>query len=148
MHYFGSGSALVAASDLGVGDHAEGQLLEPGIGDGFCVAAQLREHFFDVGGGVRQIVGEVDLFGLGEAQLDERELRLVAVDLDARLHFYEVVAMNVLGGGFELVPHASFDGAAAVTELKAKIRAALARVAQFFFVNKEKTSDVLVCEEI
>src|SRR6266851_1200085 len=97
---------------------------------------------------MRQIIGEVDFFGLGEPQLDERELRPVAVNLDARLHLHEIVALDVFGGGFELVPHARFDGAAAVAEFEAKIRAALARVAQFFFVHEEKTSDVLFGEQI
>src|SRR5260370_26429715 len=70
------------------------------------------------------------------------------IDVAARVHLREIVALDVFRGGFELVPHARFDGAAAVAEFEAKIRAALARVAQFFFVHVEKTSDVLFGEQI
>ena len=95
-----------------------------------------------------QIVGDVDFFGLGDADLDHRELRAIAVDLDAGLHFDEVVAIDVFGDDFELIPHAGFDGAAAVAEFHAEIGAAFARVADFFFVNQEKTGDGLFGEQL
>ncbi len=54
VHHFGGRRAFVAAGGFGIDDYAQDQLLEPGIGDGFGVAAQLHKHFFDVGGGVRE----------------------------------------------------------------------------------------------
>ncbi len=148
VHDFGGRGALVAAGGFGIGDDAENQLFEPRVGNGFGIAAQLHEHFFDVGGRVREIVGEIDFFWLGEAQLLHRELRAIAIDLDSGLHFDEIVAIYVFCGGFKLVPHAGFDGAAAVAELQAEIRAAFARVAQFLFMHEEKSGDALLSQKI
>src|SRR6266704_1931795 len=86
--------------------------------------------------------------GLGEPKLLKRKLRPVAVDFDARVHLDEVVAIDVFHHDVELVPHAGFDGAAAVAKLEPQIGLALASVANLFFVNEEKSSNGLFRVEI
>src|SRR5882757_5468817 len=95
-----------------------------------------------------EIVGEIDFFGFGEADLHESELRLVAVDLDPRLDLDEIVAIDVFRHDFKLLPHARFDCAAAVAEFEAEIGAAFTGVADFFFVNEEKSGDGLLGEQL
>jgi len=51
--------------------------------------------------------------------------------------FYKIVAIDVSYYDVELVPHARFDGAAAVAQLEAQIGLALG-YANLFFVNEEK----------
>src|ERR1700720_1364011 len=92
---------------------------------------------------MRQIVGEVDLFRPGAAHLNEGELRPVSIDFDARLDLDEIVAVDVFRGDFKLLPHARFDGAAAVAEFQTQIGAAFAGIADFFFMNEEETRDGL-----
>ncbi len=93
-----------------------------------------------------EIVGEINFFGFSNANLHERELRLVAVDLDAGLNLYEIVAIDVFCDDFKLLPHTRFDRAAAVTKFQTKVSAAFAGVADFLLVNEEKSSNGLFGE--
>ncbi len=78
----------------------------------------------------------------------KRELGPVAVNLDARLDLYEIIAAEFFGDRFKLIPHTGLDGAAAVAKLQAKILLAFARVANFFFANEKESSDGLFGAEI
>src|SRR5580658_1680055 len=148
MHHFRSRSALVARGNRGIGNDAAHQVLQPGVSDGIRVFEKLRPELADVLLGVRQKIREVNFLGLGAAYLLKSELRLVAVNLDARLDFYEVVAPEFLRDGFELVPHTSFDCSAAVAKLKTKILLPFPRIANFFFVDEEKRGNALFSGEI
>jgi len=75
-------------------------------------------------------------------------LRPVAIDFDASLDLHEIIARDAFDGSFELIPHACFDGAAAVAELKAQIGFAFASVADLLFTNKKKCGDGLLGIEI
>ncbi len=44
---------------------------------------------------------EVDFFRLGAADLLKSKLRLVAINFDAGLDFYEIIAIDVFGDGFK-----------------------------------------------
>ncbi len=85
-----------------------------GISDGSGEFLKLRVEFFDIFFGVREKVGEVNFLRFREAKLQQRKLRPVAVDFNARVDLDEIVAADVLGNDVELIPHAGFDGAAAV----------------------------------
>src|SRR6267154_175653 len=148
MHHFRGGSALVLRGDARVRNNSIYQLFEPRIAYRTCVFQQLGEELVDVFLGVREKIGQVDLLGLCEPKLQERKLRLVAIDFDTRVDLDEIVAADVLRGDIELIPHAGFDSTAAVAKLETQIGLALARVANFFFVNKEKSSDALFGVEI
>src|ERR1700676_1148710 len=148
VHDFGGWGALEAFGGRGVGEYAESEFLQPGIADGISEVEELGPEFADVFLGVREVVGEIDFVGFGDADLRKRKLRTVAVDFDASLDFYEVVAADVFGWGFEEIPHARFDGAAAIAEREAEVGAAFAGVADFFFVDKEETGDGLFAGEI
>src|SRR6266704_325600 len=148
MHYFCRGSAFVFRGDSGIRNDRGDEIVQPGVGDGSGEFLELREELIDIFFGVREKVGEVDLFGLGEPKLLKRKLRPVAVDFDARVHLDEVVAIDVFHHDVELVPHAGFDGAAAVAKLEPQIGLALASVANLFFVNEEKSSNGLFRVEI
>ena len=89
VHDFGRRRALEARSDLGIGDDADDKGFQPGIADGFGVLEKPDVHLFDVFFGVRKKIDQVDFFGLGAADLLKRELRLVAINFDAGLHFYK-----------------------------------------------------------
>ena len=119
-----------------------------GFADRFGVTQQLRPHLLDIALGVRQIIGKIDFFRLGDAHLHDGQLRPILVDLDARLHLHEIVAIDVARDHLKLIPHARFDGAAAVAQLHAQIRAPLARVAHFFFVNEEEAGDGLFGKQV
>src|SRR5438477_1689037 len=143
VHHFGGGGALVLRGDCWIRNDAGDEFVQPGISDGGGEFLELREKFFDIFLGVRQKIGEVDFFGLRKAKLQERKLRPVAIDFNARVDLDEIVAADVLGRNVELIPHARFDGAAAVAKLETQIGFAFTRVANFFFVNEEKRSDGL-----
>src|SRR5260370_9448385 len=59
-----------------------------------------------------------------------------------------MVAADAFRRDVKLIPHARFDGAAAVAKLKPQISLALAGIANLFFVNEEKSSDGLLGVEI
>ena len=65
-----------------------------------------------------------------------------------RVHLDEVVAIDVLHRGIELVPHSRFDGAATIAELEAQISLAFTGAANLFFVNEEKRSNGLFGIEV
>ena len=148
VHDFGGGGALVLRGDCWIRNDAGDEFVQPGISDGSGEFLELREKLFDIFLGVRQKIGEVDLFGFREAKLQQRKLGPVAVDFNARVYLDEIVAADVLGNDVELIPHARFDGAAAIAKLEAEIGFAFAGVATFFFVNEEKRSDGLFGVEI
>src|SRR6266571_2905322 len=148
MHHLRGGSTLVLRSDFRIRDNSGDQFLQPGIGDGSCVFEQLRIELSDVFLAVGKKIGEIDFLRLREAKLLKRKLRPVLVDLDARLDFYKIVAIDVFYCDVELVPHARFDGAAAVAQLEAQIGLALAGIANLFFVNEEKGGNALFGVEI
>ena len=148
VHDFGRRGAFVLCGDRWIRDNSGDQLVQPGIGDGGGEFLELREELFDIFLRVRKEIGEVDLFRFREPKLLKRKLRLIAVNLDARIHLDEIVAVDVFHRDVELVPHACFDGAAAVTQLEAQVGLALAGVANFFFVNEEKCSNGLFRVEI
>ena len=148
MHDFGGGGALEADNKLRIAENGSGELLQPGIFQFGDEAKKLLEQIVDVVGRVRQIVAEFDLFGLGEAELLENQLEPIAVDFDAPLDLHEIVAADLFGAGFKLVPHAGFHGTAAVAELHAQIGFASGTVANFFFMNEEKAGDGLIGNKI
>src|SRR5260370_23472902 len=148
MHDFGGRRALEADNKLRIAEDSGRQLLQPATFEFGDEPEELLEQIVDVVGGVTQIVAELDLFGLGETKLLENQLEPIAVEFDAALHLHEIVAMDVLGAGFKLVPHAGFHGTAAVAELHAKIGFASGTVADFFFMNDEKAGDRLVGNKI
>ncbi len=148
VHDLRGGSALVTRGEAGIGNNSGHQLFEPGISDGSRVFQKLGVELVDVFPGVREKIGQVDLLRLCEADLLKRKLRPVAVNLDARLDFDEIVAADVFHRGVKLIPHACFDGAAAVAEFKAEISLAFTSVANLFFVNEKKRSDALLRIEI
>src|ERR1700674_5043394 len=148
MHDLRGGCAFVACGDRGLGDDCDDEFFEPGILNRGGEFEKLDVEFLDIGGRVREKIGELDFFGLGEAELLKGELRLVAVDFDARLNFDEVVAVDVARGGLKLVPHARFNRAATVAELQAEIGLPFPGVADFLFVNEEKSGDGLFGAEI
>src|SRR5580693_8829996 len=133
VHDFGGGGALVARGDGRVQDYASDEFLQPRIANG---------------AGVFKKIGEVDFLGFGEAKVLERKLGLVAINFDARLDLDEIVAADVFHREFKLIPHASFDGAAAVAKFKTQVLLAFAGAANLFFVNEKKSSDVLLGIEI
>src|SRR2546426_4495756 len=112
------------------------------------VFQQLGVELVDVFLGVSKKICQVNLLRLCESKLLKSKLRFVAIDFDARVDLDEIVAADVLCRDIKLIPHAGFDGAAAVAELEAQIGLALAGVANFFFVNEEKSSDALFGVEI
>src|SRR6266436_10337038 len=148
VHDFGGRGTLVLRGDRGIRDNPGNEFVQPRIGDGGGEFLELREKLFDILLGVRKKVGKVNLFGFRKAKLQERKLRPVAVDFDASVDLDEVVAGDAFGRGFELIPHARFDGAATVAELKAQVLFAFTSVANLFFVNEEKRSDGLFRVEI
>src|SRR5258708_9287421 len=81
-------------------------------------------------------------------KLEKCKRRLSGVGVDARVDLDEIVAADVLRGDIKLIPHACFDGAAAIAEFEAQIGLAFAGVANFFFMNEEKSSDALLGVEI
>src|SRR5262249_5408166 len=97
---------------------------------------------------MRKKVGEINLFGPSEANLQDGKLRTVAIELDAGLNLDEIIAANITRRVLEEIPHARFDDAAAVAERKAQIALALARIAHFLFMDQKECSDVLVAGEI
>src|SRR5260370_5389955 len=148
VHDFGGRGTLVLRGDRGIRDNPGNEFVQPRIGDGGGEFLELREKLFDILLGVRKKVGKVNLFGFRKAKLQERKLRPVAVDFYPSVDLDEVVAGDAFGSGFELIPHARFDGAAAVAELQAQILFALASVPNLFFVNEEKRSHGLFRVEI
>src|SRR5208337_315900 len=78
----------------------------------------------------------------------QRELRLVAVNLHAGAYLHKVVAVNILGGGLELVPHSRFHRAAAVAQFHPQVRLAGRGVAHLFLMYQEKPRDRLVRRQI
>src|SRR5579871_1154551 len=148
MHDLGGGCALITLCRARISDDLKDQLLEPRIFQRVGIAEKITPHFFDVVWRVWQIVGDVDLIGARDAALDHGELWPVAVQLDARLNFDEIITIDVLSDDFKLVPHAGFDGAAAIAEFKTQVSATFARVAHFFFVYEEKSGDGLFGEQL
>ncbi len=143
VHHFRRGSAFVFRGDGGVRNDGGRELFQPGIRDRARIFQKLGVELADVFFGVGKKVSQVDLLGFREPKLLQRELRLVAVNLDTRVYLDEIVAADVLRRDVELIPHTSFDGAAAIAELEAQVGLALAGVANLFFVNEEKSSDAL-----
>src|SRR5208282_5049141 len=78
----------------------------------------------------------------------QRELRLVAVDLHAGADLHKVVAVDILRGGLELIPHSGFHRAAAVAEFHAQIGLARRGVAHLFLMHQKESRDVLVRGQI
>jgi len=91
----------------------------------------------------RRKSAKVNLFGFRKPQLLQPKAVACCGKSHARLHFHEIVAVDVLHRGVKLVPHPRLDRAAAVAQLQPQIRFALARIANLFFVDEEKRSDVL-----
>src|SRR6266581_438 len=148
VHHFSCRSTFVPRRDCRVADDSGDEFLQPGIDDRACIFQQLRIELSDVFLGVGKKVGEVNFLRLREAKLLKRKLRPVLINLDARLDFYKIVAIDVSYCDVELVPHARFDRAAAVAKLEAQIGFALAGIANLFFVSEEKGGNALFGVEI
>src|SRR5580692_9882940 len=97
---------------------------------------------------MRKIIGQLDFLRLGQAELLQGELELVAVALDARIDLDHVAASNVLRGSLKLIPHHGFDRAAPVAEIETQIGLARAGVSNFFFVYEEIRGDGLFGDQI
>ena len=95
------------------------RVFSQGLRMDWAYSRRLGVKLVDVFFGVGQKIDEVDFVGPGAANLLEGELGPVAIDFDAGLHFHEVIAVDVPGDDVEEIPHAGFDGAAAVAELEA-----------------------------
>src|SRR6266700_3629254 len=148
MHHFRRRSALVLRGDFRIRDNSRDQFLQPRICNRIRVFEQLRVQLSNVFFCLHEKIGEIDFLRLREAKLLKGKLRPVLVNLDARLDFYKIVAIDVSYCDVELVPHAGFDGAAAVAKLEAQIGLALAGIANLFFVNEEKGGNALFGVEI
>src|SRR5690348_9900346 len=148
MHGLRRGRPLVLLSDPWIPDDGLRQFLQPRILDRFGVSMQACVELLDVFLGVRQIIRQRNFFRFGPANLLHGELQTVAVSVHARLHFDDVVARDVPGGGLELIPHARFHGAALVAELEPQIGFAFARIAKLFFSHQEKAGNVGVGGEV
>src|SRR6266705_5057561 len=148
VHHLRGGSALVLRCDFRIRDNSGDEFLQPWICNRVRVFEQLRVQLSNVFFCVQEKIGQVDFLRLREAKLLKRKLRPVLINLDARLDFYKIVALDVFYCYVELVPHARFDGAAAVAQLEAQIGLALAGIAYLFFVNEEKGGNALFGVEI
>jgi hypothetical protein len=148
VHNFGGRGALEANDELGVAENGGGELLEPGIFEFGDEAKKLFEQIIDIVGRVRKIIAEFNFFGFGEPELLENQLESITVEFDAALDLHEIVAMNVLGADFELIPHAGFHGTAAIAKLHTKIGFAGGAAADFLFMHEEKTGDGLIGDKI
>src|SRR5260370_25947718 len=144
MHPLSGRCALVARGDRRISDDCGRQFLQPGIFYRGGEFQKLRVELLHIRRRVREKIGKLDLFGLGAPELLKRELRFIAVDLDARLDFYEVVSVHVASGNFKLIPHARFDRSAAVAELQAQVSLSFPGIANFFFVDEKKSGDGLL----
>src|SRR6266851_2991478 len=148
VHHLRGRSALVLRCDCRFADDSGDEFLQPWICNRVRVFEQLRIQLSDVFSCVQKKIGEINFLRLREAKLLKRKLWPVLVNLDARLDFYKIVPIDVFYRKVELVPHAGFYGAAAVAQLEAQIGLALAGIANFFFVNEEKSGNALFGVEI
>jgi hypothetical protein len=92
---------------------------------------------------VRKKVGEFYLFGFGYTDLLQRQLRPIAVNLNAPLHLHKIVARKLLRQRFKLVPHPRFDGSGAVAEFQSQISFPRRGVANFLLLHQKKSGDAL-----
>src|SRR5262249_22239200 len=96
--------------------------------------------------GMRQVVGEIDFLRARHTDLNDGKLRTILVNLDASLHFDEVVAIDITRCDLELIPHSRFNRPAAIAKFHAQIGASLARISHFLLMDEEKASDGLFGE--
>jgi hypothetical protein len=97
---------------------------------------------------MRQEVAEFDLLRLGQTELLEHKLGLIPVEFHASLDLHEIVALDVLGEGFKLIPHAGFHSPTAVSEFHAQVSLARSGTANFLFMDQKETCNGLVGHEI
>src|SRR5258708_9292708 len=118
VHHVRRGSEFVRRGDARIRNDSGHQFLQPRIPDRSRVFQKLSVELADVFFGVGKKVSQVDLLRLCNPELLKRKLRLVAVNLDASAYLDEIVAADALSRRVELIPHARFDGAAALATLK------------------------------
>src|SRR5262249_50620321 len=84
----------------------------------------------------------------GLSNLQQRQLRALAVELNARFDLDDVLARDFLRHDLEFRPHAGFDGAGAVAQLKPQIRLPFLGIAQLFGANQEEACDGLFARQV
>src|SRR6266478_1450938 len=143
MHHLSRRGAFKARDNFRVGYDGIQKAPQPGIFHGGAEGTEFCVKLVHIFRSVSEEIGRVHFAFFRAADLVDGNLELAAVAFDAGLHLHEIVPLEGGRVALEAVPHASFDGAGAVTQFQAEVGFPLARGTNFFFANKKIGGDRL-----